>query len=87
MNWHVYIVKCSDGSFYTGVAKDLEARIAQHNAGEGAKYTRARRPVRVVYSERAEDRSSAQLRVYALKQLSRAEKAALILESRAGTDR
>ena len=45
-DWHVYIVRCADGSLYTGVAIDVRARIATHNAGQGAKYTRGRRPVR-----------------------------------------
>ena len=46
--WYVYIVRCSDGSLYTGITKDVEARVSMHNAGRGAKYTRARRPVELV---------------------------------------
>ena len=79
MCWTVYIVECSDGSLYTGVAKELEKRIAQHNAGKGAKYTRTRLPVKVVYSEQATNRSQAQQREYAIKQLKRSQKQALII--------
>lgn len=68
---------------YTGIARDVEKRIAEHNAdkGTGANYTRARRPVVLVYQEPAEDRSSASKREYQIKQLSRTEKLALILKS------
>jgi len=76
--WHVYIVECSDESLYTGIARDVEARVAQHNAGEGARYTRTRRPVELVYSESADDRSAALRREYEIKQLSRAGKRELI---------
>ena len=58
-NWHVYIVRCADASLYTGIAKDIDARIALHNVGRGAKYTRARLPVVLVYQEAAIDRSAA----------------------------
>jgi putative endonuclease len=57
--WHVYIVRCADGSLYTGVAKDLDARIAAHNLGRGAKYTRGRRPVELIYAESVADRAAA----------------------------
>jgi putative endonuclease len=50
--WHLYIVACADGTLYTGVAKDIEARVRQHNNGKGARYTRGRMPVDLVYSER-----------------------------------
>ena len=78
--WQVYIVCCADDSLYTGIARDLERRIAEHNAdnGLGASYTRSRRPVRLVYQESAADRSAASKREYQIKQLSRAEKLALI---------
>jgi putative endonuclease len=81
--WQVYIVRCADGSLYTGIARDLDRRIAEHNAdkGTGASYTRSRRPVRLVYREPAADRSAASKREYQIKQLSRAEKLALILAS------
>lgn len=84
MAWHVYIVHCSDGTFYTGIATDVARRIAEHN-GEGragARYTRARRPVKLVYQEEAEDRSAAGQREYAIKQLSRLEKQLLIRRKR-----
>ncbi len=78
-NWSVYIVRCSDGTFYTGVAKDLERRIQQHNQGNaGAKYTRARRPVELVYRETAVDRSTAQQREYQIRKLSVVQKQQLI---------
>lgn len=81
--WQVYIVRCADGSLYTGIARDLDRRIAEHNAdkGAGASYTRSRRPVRLVYREPAPDRSAASKREYQIKQLSRAEKLALIVAS------
>lgn len=81
--WQVYIVRCADGSLYTGIARDLERRIAEHNGdiGQGASYTRSRRPVRLVYREPAADRSAASRREYQIKQLSRAEKLALIVAS------
>ncbi len=76
--WTVYMVQCSDGSLYTGVTTDLERRLAQHNNGRGAKYTRARRPVRLVYAERAADKGAALRREIALKRLSSARKRRLI---------
>jgi len=72
--WTVYIVRCSDASLYTGVAKDLARRIEQHNAGTGAKYTRSRLPVTLVYSEAAVDRSAALRREIEIKRLSAASK-------------
>lgn len=81
MAWHVYMVRCADDTLYTGVAVDVAARAAQHNAGTGAKYTRARTPVTVVWSARARSRSAACKREYAIKQLSRAAKEQLILGS------
>lgn len=78
-NWYVYMVLCADGTLYTGCARNLEKRIAVHNSGLGARYTRARLPVKLVYSEPAVDRSQALKREYALKQLSAQEKKKLIL--------
>jgi putative endonuclease len=78
MGWQVYIVECKDGTLYTGIARSLDLRITQHNEGKGAKYTRSRRPVKLRYSEQALDRSTAQSRERALKQLSRKAKLALI---------
>lgn len=81
--WQVYILRCADGSLYTGIARDLERRVAEHNGagGAGASYTRSRRPVRLVYSEGADNRSAASRREYEIKQLSREDKLALILAS------
>jgi len=77
--WWVYIVACSDESLYTGITTDRERRIAEHNnSKKGAKYTRNRRPVDLVYSEMHPDRSTASKREYEIKKLSRAEKLKLI---------
>jgi putative endonuclease len=73
-DWQVYILECNDGSLYTGIARDLEARISAHNNGSGAKYTRGRRPVKLLYQEHAADRSTALQREALLKRLSRADK-------------
>jgi putative endonuclease len=75
--WYVYIVRCADRTLYTGVARDLRARIEAHNAGRGAKYTRARLPVKLIYQEAASNRSAALRREHAIKRLSRTEKRAL----------
>jgi predicted GIY-YIG superfamily endonuclease len=80
--WYVYIVRCADRTFYTGVARDLTARLAAHNAGRGAKYTRTRLPVKLVYQETAVDRSAALRREHAIKRLARADKAALSRQAR-----
>jgi predicted GIY-YIG superfamily endonuclease len=74
----VYIVRCADGTLYTGYAADLEQRCAAHNAGRGARYTAGRRPVTVVYSEECASVGAALKREHALKQLTRAAKEALI---------
>ena len=76
--WSVYVVRCNDGSLYTGIAKNVCARIDAHNAGQGAKYTRARRPVELVYRESIGDRGDALRREYAIKQLSSRAKAKLV---------
>ena len=74
-DWYVYIVKCSDNSLYTGITVDLERRVEEHNtSNKGAKYTKSRRPVHLVYSETHQDRSSASKRESAIKKLSRSEK-------------
>jgi len=78
MDWVVYILRCADGTFYIGYARDLEQRVATHNAGRGAKYTRGRLPVEVVYSEGYPTRSEAMSREAALKKLNRREKEDLI---------
>ncbi len=77
--YYVYIVECSDKTLYTGIAKDIDKRIDEHNhSAKGAKYTKARRPVSLKYVEKSEDRSSASKREYAIKQLTKKEKLALI---------
>lgn len=78
MPWFVYVVRCGDGSLYTGIATDVEARVGVHNDGRGARYTRSRRPVTLVYMERRRSRSSALKRELAIKGLPRVEKLALI---------
>ena len=80
--WHVYIVECADRTLYTGVAVDLERRLARHNEGSGARYTRGRGPVRLVYAEVAPDRSAAQRREHAIKRLDVAAKRRLIAAAR-----
>ncbi|RBI64627.1 GIY-YIG nuclease family protein [halophilic archaeon] len=74
----VYVVECSDGSFYTGYTTDVERRVAEHDAGEGAKYTRGRTPVELVHAERFETRSAAMSREHEIKQLRRREKERLV---------
>ena len=75
---YTYILKCKDDSLYTGWTNDLKKRITSHNAGKGAKYTNARRPVELVYYEEFQTREESMKREYAIKQLSRKEKEALI---------
>ena len=77
-DWQVYIILCSDQSLYTGITNDMARRLAQHQAGEGAKYFRGRRPLKVVYLEGDHDRSSASRREAEIKRLSRAQKLRLI---------
>ncbi|MDO8453941.1 MAG: GIY-YIG nuclease family protein [Sulfurimonas sp.] len=75
MSYFVYILKCNDNTLYTGIAKDIDKRINEHNTSEkGAKYTKARRPVQLVYKENSLDRSSASKREYEIKKLSRDKK-------------
>lgn len=76
--YFVYILRCVDGSFYTGCTTNMAERLKRHNAGKGARYTRGRIPVEVVYKEEAADRSAALKREYAIKQFSRQQKEQLI---------
>ncbi|WP_243208471.1 GIY-YIG nuclease family protein [Oscillibacter hominis] len=78
MEYWVYMLRCADGSLYTGYTNDVDRRVAVHNSGRGAKYTRSRRPVSVVYRERCADRSSALRREAAVKQLTHAQKERLL---------
>ena len=81
MSWWVYLLRCSDGTLYTGSTNDPVRRLATHNSGKGAKYTRTRRPCELVYSEEAADHPAALRREAAIKKLSRAQKLALIAEN------
>ena len=78
MGWTVYIIRCGDGTLYTGITDDVEKRFAAHCAGKGAKYTRGRGPLTLVHTEEAEDKSAALKREHAIKKMSRAEKLKLI---------
>ena len=76
-----YIIECADGSFYTGWSTNPVRRLKEHSAGRGARYTRVRRPLRLVYTERQPDRSAAQRRELKIKRLSHTRKEALIITS------
>ena len=78
--YYVYILECADNTLYTGITTDLERRVTEHNSSsKGARYTRTRRPVRLVYSEACEDRSSASKREYVIKKsMTKAQKLQLI---------
>jgi len=78
MNHYVYIVQCGDGTYYTGYTNDLCGRCIQHMKGKGAKYTRGRGPIHLVYSEECENKSCALKREYKIKQMSRKDKIKLI---------
>ena len=75
---YVYLVRCADGSLYCGWTNDLERRVRTHNAGQGARYTRARRPVKLVWWEEHDSREEAMSREWHIKQMTRAEKERLI---------
>jgi putative endonuclease len=78
MDWFVYILRCADDSLYTGITTDLDRRARQHNAGSAARYTRCRRPTRIVYHETHANRSLALKREAAIKSLSRRQKTMLV---------
>ena len=78
MSFFCYMVECADGTFYTGWSTDPERRVKVHNAGRGAKYTRMRRPVKLIYLEELPDKSSALKRERAIKKLSRKRKETLV---------
>ena len=80
-----YILECSDGTHYTGWTTDPERRLRQHNRGNGARYTRSHRPVRLVYVEEQPDRSSAMRREYRIKRMSREAKEKLIKDAVSGS--
>ena len=76
--WFLYVLECNDGSFYTGVTKDIERRLAEHNDGKASKYTRTRRPVKLLYFENCTGRAEALTREYQVKSLSRKAKEKLV---------
>ena len=78
MLWYVYILRCGDGTLYTGITDDIPRRLAAHRAGKGAKYTRGRGPLELVYQEQVPDKSAALRREIQIKRLRRAEKERLI---------
>lgn len=79
MTWHVYMVRCADGTLYTGITNDVARRVDLHNRGKGARYTRGRLPVVVVYGEAAGSRSAASRREAAIKRMSRPAKVKLMV--------
>lgn len=76
--WYLYILRCGDGSFYTGITTDVAHRLQMHESGRGAKYTRGRAPLELVYCEPCADRSAALRREIAVKRLTKQEKIQLI---------
>jgi predicted GIY-YIG superfamily endonuclease len=81
--WYLYIIQCSDGTLYTGITNDLDRRLDRHNRGTASRYTRSRRPVRLLHQERCRTKSSALKKEYAVKALSRQEKEEYIESKRA----
>lgn len=79
--WYLYILRCGDGSLYTGITTDVEKRFCQHQSGKGAKYTRGRSPLELVYREECGSHSDALKREHAVKSLKRGEKLQLIGKS------
>lgn len=75
---YIYIVRCSDGTLYTGWTTDIARRVREHNAGKGAKYTKSRRPVSLVYSEEFDTKEEAMRREYEIKHMSRKKKCGLL---------
>lgn len=84
--WFVYILRCKDDTLYTGSTDDVQRRLAVHNSGKGAKYTRARLPVEMVYAEECESYSAALKREYAIKQLTRGQKLEMIQQYKAAAE-
>lgn len=78
MAHHVYVLECADGTYYTGYTTDVQRRVAEHDAGEGAKYTRGRTPVELVHLEEYDSKSEAMSREYEIKQFSRSRKEELV---------
>lgn len=84
-NHYFYVLECADGSYYAGYTNDLEKRLAAHNAGKGAKYTRAKGPVQIIHQEIFETKPLAMKAEYAFKQLSKPQKVRYIAEGKKGT--
>lgn len=82
MAWTLYILKCSDDSYYTGITNNLEKRVTDHEGGKGAKYTRGRGPFKIIHTESLENRSEATKREIEVKKLNRADKEKLIKQGR-----
>ena len=82
--WFVYILRCSDGSLYTGITTDVSRRCRQHNGGSASRYTRSRRPTQLAYQDAQPDRGAALRREAAIKALPRQQKEALIRQARRG---
>ncbi len=80
--WNLYILKCADGTFYTGITNDLERRVEQHNSGKASRYTRSRLPVELLYKEGCKNQSSALKKECRVKDLTRKEKEAYIQRNR-----
>jgi putative endonuclease len=85
--WQLYILQCSDGSLYTGITTNLEKRFAAHESGKGAKYTRGRAPLKLVYTEKLGNKSKAAIREAEIKSLERSEKLKLIEKGKRKTNR
>ena len=84
MNWTVYILRCGDGTLYTGITNDLGRRIAEHEVGQGAKYTKGRGPFQLVYQEIWQSRGLASKREIKIKSLNRKEKLSLVSKNKSG---
>ncbi|PCK06681.1 MAG: endonuclease [Alteromonadaceae bacterium] len=79
-SWFIYILQCADKTYYTGITTDLDRRVEEHNSSaKGARYTRAKRPVRLVYSEPCDNRSEASKREHQIKKLTRSQKEGLVV--------
>lgn len=81
MSWYVYMLRCGDGTLYTGITDNVSRRLAAHRSGKGAKYTRGRGPLERVYTEEVPDKSAALRREIAIKKMKRPQKDALLAES------
>jgi putative endonuclease len=77
--WHIYILLCSDGSFYTGSTNNVEKRFADHVSGHGARYTKSHKPIKIIYQEKFKSKSGALKREVEIKRLSKTEKQRIII--------